>query len=426
MIIESGKSTVNGAVVDGVHAHIVEVGCEVRPGTMPGISVVPAPGSSMREARRRNLTEQVRTAFRDMGLHTPRAGVTFTLNGVTTGSIGTDGLALPMAAALLEASGLREESFGEQDVLFGSYADYGMWCTPAGAIAISEETSRTRRDLVLPEGFTRSVDPRCLAGTVKALDGLDPCAPGAVRRSEADGLGMYPEPSPMDVSGLSMDTVVALEAIALRQPVLVSSREEGEAARAARFLESAVNAETRHRDALAELAGSGLSSMIYPEMSLAAIVGGGRPVRPGALSLAGDGVLLIHDIDRFSSSALASISGAWDAVRLVRVDRTVTFRTGFSPVATCEAGHEAAARDALQAICFDHVPYQTTLPFVPDARSVIDDLGKGGAPERGCLASYVAERRAALKENGVESLGVEEAVRSWPEGMEKRPSRTER
>ncbi len=421
MIIEEGRSRVNGAVVHGEHAHIVEVGCTVERGQMPGIRVVDAPGSSMTELRHRDLVEQVRMAFRDLGLQTPRAGVAFKLNGAARSSVGVDGLALPMVAALLEASGLRPETFGEGDVLAGAYNGQ-FWMTPTGTVAISEETARTRRDLIIPKGFQLDVDERFLAGSVSVLEGRDPCAPGAVNAPDLEHLGKLPEPSPMDVSALSMDTLIALEAVALRQPVLISSEVKGHAESAARLLQDCVNAPTRHREAVAELYGGGNDRpLVRPEMSLPSIVGGGRPIRPGAVALAQEGALYLQDVDRLSDTALKAINGAWESVRIVRVDETVEFRTGFAPIATCEAGHEAAALSALWEICPGDAPFDATLPYVPDARAVLNDLGAGDL-SKGCLSSYVAERRETLARNDVRALDAPETVRSWPEGMEKRPS----
>lgn len=425
MIIEDGKSTVNGAVVHGAQANLATVECTVDHGTIPGITIRTAAGCSMGENVMLALKGQVRAALRDMGQDPHTIKAAFELSGVTSGCTATDGLALPMTAALLEASGLREERFSDSDVLVGTYRD-GSWSVPAGVIAVSEETARSRRDLLLPEGFESAVDARFVAGGVSVLAGIDPCAPGAVHDPAVENRGRLPEPSPMDISSLSMDTIVSLEAVALRQPVLFSSGIDGEALAAARLVETAVSAPSRHREALSELAGDGASAMVHPEMSLASILGGGRPVTPGALAIAGDGVLVLHDIDRFPFHVLGSIAGGWDALRIVRFDGLYTFHTGFAPVATCRAGQEAAARRALQEICFDHVPYQATLPFVPDARAVIADLGGQHPLERGCLARYVAERRETLRDSGVESLGVEESVKSWPVGMDRPAFKIER
>lgn len=424
MIIEEGRSRVNGGVVHGEHAHIVEVGCAIEHGQMPHIEVVAAPGSSIAEHRCRDLVEQVRMAFRALDLQPPRAGVTFSINGITRSCAGVDGLGLPMVASLLEASGARPETFGEGDVLAGAYNGQ-FWMTPTCTVAISEETARTRRDLIIPKGFRLDVDERFLAGSVSVLEGRDPCAPGAVSAPDLEHLGKFPEPSPMDVSALSMDTLIALEAVALRQPVLISNEVKGCAESAARLLQDCVNAPTRHREALAELyGGANARALVRPEMSLASIVGGGRPIRPGAVALAQEGALYLQDVDRLSNTALKAVNGAWESVRIVRVDETVGFRTGFAPIATCEAGHEAAARSALQEICRGNAPYEATLPYVPDARAILNDLG--AAREQGCLSTYVAERRETLAINDVTSLDAPGTVRSWPEGMDRNAAKEER
>lgn len=179
---------------------------------------------------------------------------------------------------------------------------------------------------------------------------------------------------------------------------------------------------------LSEHVGMALSrdgfSRIYDRNLNVLVVGGGRPIRPGAVALAQEGALYLQDVDRLSNTALKAVNGAWESVRIVRVGETVGLRTGFAPLATCEAGHEAAARSALQEICRGNAPYEATLPYVPDAYAILDDLG--AAREQGCLSTYVAERRETLARNDVTSLDAPGTVRSWPEGMDRNAAKEER
>lgn len=62
-------------------------------------------------------------------------------------------------------------------------------------------------------------------------------------------------------------------------------------------------------------------------MSLAGMVGGGRPVRPGEVSLAHNGVLVVDNLQDFSSHALDHIASVTEqgAVRLIRVGEAHCF-----------------------------------------------------------------------------------------------------
>lgn len=73
-----------------------------------------------------------------------------------------------------------------------------------------------------------------------------------------------------------------------------------------------------------------------PYISLAGMVGGGRPVRPGEASLAHNGALVLTDLQDFSSAATSMIAAVSEQgeSRLVRVDGTRRFPADALLVAT--------------------------------------------------------------------------------------------
>ena len=92
--------------------------------------------------------------------------------------------------------------------------------------------------------------------------------------------------------------------------------------------------------------GSGTRPIRSPKpcTSLAGLVGGGRPVRPGEVSLAHGGVLFLGDVAKFSDTVLASLrSCAEDGeVRIVSAIRICKFKCAFQLVAAgkpCSCGN---------------------------------------------------------------------------------------
>jgi magnesium chelatase family protein len=90
--------------------------------------------------------------------------------------------------------------------------------------------------------------------------------------------------------------------------------------------------------------------MPHHSTTAAGLVGGGRPVRPGEITLAHAGVLLLDEIAEFDSRVLNRLREplADGVVRLVRGDERVDFPARFQLVATanpCPCGWFGSARD---------------------------------------------------------------------------------
>ena len=73
----------------------------------------------------------------------------------------------------------------------------------------------------------------------------------------------------------------------------------------------------------------------HHSISSAGLIGGGRPVRPGEISLAHGGVLYLDELGEFSSNTLQMLRQPMEdgAVRIVRVDGAYTFPARFQLIA---------------------------------------------------------------------------------------------
>lgn len=82
----------------------------------------------------------------------------------------------------------------------------------------------------------------------------------------------------------------------------------------------------------------------HHSISAGGLVGGGRPVLPGEISLADKGVLFLDELPEFANNVLQSLRQPMEdrEVRIVRVDGVYTFPCDFQLVAAanpCPCGH---------------------------------------------------------------------------------------
>jgi magnesium chelatase family protein len=82
----------------------------------------------------------------------------------------------------------------------------------------------------------------------------------------------------------------------------------------------------------------------HHSVSMAGMVGGGRPVLPGEISLAHAGVLFLDELPEFATNVLQALRQPFEQheVRLVRVDGVYTFPCDFTFIAAanpCPCGH---------------------------------------------------------------------------------------
>lgn len=164
------------------------------------------------------------------------------------------------------------------------------------------------------------------------------------------------------------------EALATRIPILIetdSPERAGEALRAF-FRVGESDEATLMRD-LAGVGAKGNVAVVSDigTASIAGIIGGGRPIRPGVISAASGGAIVLGNIDQASSHVLQSVASATrrDIVRIVRVDGTTLFPSDAALVMTAREDRSDYAMKAFQLGPFPKIEQ----PVVVD----IDQLEKG-------------------------------------------------
>ncbi len=349
---EAPVFAVHAACIRGVEAIPVTVEVSMS-GGIPGISLVGMADSGVLEARGR-----IRCALRCSGYEIPRRSITVNLAPGDIRKSGT-GFDLPILAAILAASGQIPAAGLDGCLLVGELGLDGTVCPVRGEVAY-QLLARDRdlalvtapglgpvsldgvRRLALPHiGMLRMgieeaarEQPRvpCDAGPRDALDFSDVIGQEVAKRgmaiAAAGGLGLLMVGSPgagKTMLARRMTTILPAIDEVERQEALCIHSVAGEP------LDGLLRGERPFRSP-------------HHSVSAAGLIGGGRPVRPGEVSLAHGGVLFLDELAEFPSHVLQTLRQPIEAgeVRIVRADGGLTFPARFQLLAAsnpCPCGY---------------------------------------------------------------------------------------
>ena len=339
----------------GIEAPLVQVEVHLAPG-LPSFALVGLPGTEVREAR-----ERVRSAIINSGFEFPLGRVTVNLAPADLPQ-GGGRFDLAIAVGVLAASG---QAHGELDSLeligelalggqlrgVGALLPGACAAREAGRQLIIPEDDASEAALVHPEGtFTA---PRLLT-VLDHIAGREPLTPeGAPPKPKQ----RTPGPDLAEVSGHAGPRR-ALEVAAAGGHNLLLSGPPGTgksmlAERLPGLLPLLPETEALEAAAVRSVSGEGVDPAAYRmppfraphhSISAAALIGGGRPPRPGEVSLAHRGVLFLDEFPELPRNALEALRQPLQArqVCIARSNASVTYPAAFQLVAAmnpCPCGY---------------------------------------------------------------------------------------
>ena len=344
---------VHAACIRGVEAFPVTVEVSAS-GGIPGITIVGMADSVVMEARSR-----IRCALRAVGFDVPRSSFTVSLAPGDMRKTGS-GLDLPIAVAVLALSSQIPIAGLDGCLFAGELALDGTVCGVRGEVAYQLLARDANLSFIggalAGHVAIGGVDTGCLAslgdlraGIAQARRGFPP---GAMRGQAGEPLLDYGDVIGQEVAkrgiavaaagGLGMlmvgspgsgKTMLARRMTSILPPI--GEREQQEAL----CIHSVVGEPTA-----ALLEGQRPFRMPHHSISAAGLVGGGRPPRPGEISLAHGGVLFLDELAEFSATTLQMLRQPMEegAVRIVRVDGAYAFPARFQLLAAsnpCPCGY---------------------------------------------------------------------------------------